>query len=215
MKGPLTHFWEYGQSLDPYTQGEHIRDHLLRAIYGTFSNVKTMEPDTYANLKLDWVAFVAAQGEFRRYKGDYILTENDVRTHKAFPDAVVQNGGAFCLHYPGDKKYDFRLKDWEWDERDGKPYDIPFRCLYSVNISNLMMAGKHISVTHIAGSNTKFMGNGGQHAIATAAAAHLCHKYNTTPKGVYETRCQSFRASPEPLLGRNVPRFQVACKFHN
>lgn len=52
MKGPLTHFWEYGQWLDPYTQGEHIRDHLLRAIYGTFLNVKTMDPEKYANLEL-------------------------------------------------------------------------------------------------------------------------------------------------------------------
>jgi hypothetical protein len=194
MEIPATHFWEYGQWLDPYTHGEHIRDHLLRAIYGTFSNVKTMEPETYANLTLDHVAFVAAQGEFRRYKGDYILTETDVRTHKVFPDAVVQNGGAFCLHYPGHKKYDFRLHHWGWDERDGKPYDIPFRCLYSTNIDNLMMAGKHISVTHIAGSNTKFMGNGGQHAIATAAAAHLCRKYKTTPRGVCEKHMAELRS---------------------
>lgn len=186
MELPLTHYWEYGQHLDPYTQGEHIRDHLLRAIYGTFSNVKAMQPEKYANLVLDWVAFVPATGEFRRYKGDYVLTETDIREHRDFPDMVVQNDGAFCLHYPGHSKYDFRLRDWKWDERDGKPYGIPFRCLYSVNISNLMMAGKHISVTHVAGSNTKFMGNGAQHAIATAAAAHLCIRHKTTPKHVYQ-----------------------------
>ncbi|KAK5709254.1 hypothetical protein LTR17_019934 [Elasticomyces elasticus] len=131
---------EHGESLAPqthlstsptcrgpphiYTYGEHIRDHLLRAIYGTFSNVKRLDPKTYANLDFDHVAFVTAQGQFRRYQGDYVLTENDIRTHKHFPDAVVQNNGAFCLHYPGDK-YDFRLRHWEWDERDGKPYDIP------------------------------------------------------------------------------------------
>ncbi|KAK0768912.1 hypothetical protein LTR38_018026, partial [Friedmanniomyces endolithicus] len=118
MRKPDTHFWEYGQWLDPYTQGEHIRDHLLRAIYGTFSNVKTMEPEKYANLNLDHVAFVAGQGGFRRYKGDYVLSEPDVRTHKPFPDAVVQNGLAFCLHYPGHRKYDFRLGHWAWDEWD-------------------------------------------------------------------------------------------------
>ena len=194
MKRPFTHFWEYGQSLDPYTKGEEIRDHLLRAIYGTFSNVKTMEPDLYANLEFDWLAYVPAQGEHRRYKGDYILTETDVRTHRQFPDAVVQNGGAFCLHYAGNEKYDFRLKYWEWDERDGKPYDIPFRCLYSASVRNLMMAGKHMSATHIASSNTKFMGNGGQHAIATAAAAHLCRKYDTTPRGVYENHLSELQA---------------------
>ncbi|MGH3402398.1 MAG: FAD-dependent oxidoreductase [Streptosporangiaceae bacterium] len=193
MKFPATHFWEYGQWLDPYTEGEHIRDHLLCAIFGTFSNVKRREPGKYANLVLDWVAFVAAQGEYRRYVGDYVLTETDIRTHKEFPDAVVQNSGAFCLHYPGDEKYDFRLKDWKWDTRDEKPYDIPFRCLYSASIPNLMMAGKHISVTHVAGSNTKFMGNGAQHAIATAAAAFLCRKYDTTPRGVHEAHLPELR----------------------
>ncbi|EXJ74767.1 uncharacterized protein A1O5_01462 [Cladophialophora psammophila CBS 110553] len=201
MTRPLTHFWEYGQWLDPYTQGEHIRDFLLRAIYGTFSNVKTKDPRTYANLEFDWVAYVPAQGEFRRYKGDYVLTENDIRNHKRFHDAVVQNEGAFCLHYPGDKKYDFRLKWWEWDERDGKPYDIPFRCIYSVNISNLMMAGKHMSATHVASSNTKFMGNGGQHAIATAAAAHLCKKYSTTPRGVYESHLSELQRIAATITG--------------
>ncbi|KAG7059048.1 FAD dependent oxidoreductase [Colletotrichum scovillei] len=178
MKGPLTHFWEYGQWLDPYTNGEHIRDHLLRAIYGTFQNVKEIEPETYANLEFDW-----------------ILTETDIRDHKVFPDAVVQNAGAFCLHYPGDKKYDFRLQAWEWDERDKKPYDIPFRCLYSSNISNLMMAGKHISTTHIGGSNAKFMANGGCHALATAAAAHLCIKHQTNPRGIYENHLPELKAT--------------------
>ena len=205
MKIPATHFWEYGQYLDSYTQGEHIRDHLLRAIYGTFSNVKTMEPEKFANLGFDWVAFVPAQGEFRRYKGDHVLTENDIREHRSFPDAVVKNGSAFCLHYPpdSDAKYDFRLRYWEWDERDGKDYDIPFRCLYSRNIRNLMMAGKHISVTHVAGSNTKFMGNGGQHAIATAVAAHLCNKYWTTPKGVYEKHLEELKVLSKAIAEEN------------
>lgn len=185
MKMPLTHFWEYGQWLDPYNNGEKIRDHLLRALYGTFYNIKAMEPTKYANLDFDWVSYTPAQGEYRRYKGDYVLNENDIRNHKEFPDAVVQNSGAFCLHWPGHNKYDFRLKGWDWDERDQEPYDIPFRCLYSVNMSNLLMAGKHMSATHVAGSNTKFMGNGGQHAIATAAASYLCNKYRTTPRGIY------------------------------
>ena len=156
MKRSNTHYWEYGQWLDPYTQAEHIRDHLLQAVYGTFSNVKKLEPEKYANLHFEWVAFVPGQGEFRRYKGPHVLNENDVRSHRAFEDAVCQNGAAFCLHYPGDE-YDFRLKHWVWDLRDGRPFDIPFRSLYSSNISNLMMAGKHISVTHVAGSCSKYL----------------------------------------------------------
>lgn len=157
MRRSNTHYWEYGQWLDPYTQAEHIRDYLLRAIYGTFSNVKTLEPDNYANLKFEWVAFVPGQGEFRRYRGAHILTETDIRSHRAFEDAVVQNGATFCLHYPDDKKYDFRLKHWIWDERDGKSFDVPFRCLYSGNVDNLITAGKHINVTHVVGSCSKYI----------------------------------------------------------
>lgn len=186
---PATHFWEYGQWFDPYTSGEQVRDYLLRALYGTFSNVKKLEPDAYANLELEWIAFVAAQGEFRRYRGDHVLSEVDIRDHRPLPDILVANDGAFCIHCafaPGEGKYDFRLKDWIWDMRDKQPYGIPFRCLYSRNIENLLVAGKHISVTHVAASSVKFMGNGGQHGIAVAAAALLCEKLDTTPRGLYE-----------------------------
>ena len=193
MDLPCTHFWEYGQWMDAVAEGERIRDHLLCAIYGTFSNVKTMESEKNANLVLDWVAFVPAHGEYDRIVGDYILTENDIRGHKEFPDAVVLNSEAFCLHYPGDERHDFRLKNWIWDVRDGEPYAIPFRCLYSAGVSNLMMGGKHISVTHIAGSSTKMIGNGGQHGIAIGAAAALCKKYGATPREIGKAHMDELR----------------------
>jgi len=178
----LTHFWEYGQWLDPNADAEAIRDHLLCAVYGTFANVKRMAPQRYANLAFDWVGHVPATGEYHRLVGDYILTENDIRKARKFPDAVAINRLPFCLHYPGHKKYDFRLGRWQWIRTP--PYQVPFRCLYSRNIANLMMAGKHISVTHIAGSSTKVMLNGGQHGLAVGAAAALCKKYNATPREI-------------------------------
>lgn len=193
---PATHFWEYGQWLDPYSSGELVRDYLMRALYGTFSNVKRMEPEKYANLEFEWMAHVAAQGEFRRYKGDLVLTENDIRNHTQYNDMLIANDGSFCIHcawQPGEGKYDFRLKDWIFDQRDKQSYGIPFRCLYSVNIDNLMMAGKHISVTHVAGSATKLMGNGAQHGVAVAAAAFLCNTLNTTPRGLYESHLGELR----------------------
>ena len=197
----LTHYWEYGQWCDPYTEGEHIRDHLLRAIYGTMANVKAMEPEQWANLEFDWVAHVAGQGEFRRYIGDYVLTETDIRNHAVFPDAVLKNSGAFCLHHPIHDDYDFRLKSWTWDTRDDEPFDVPFRCLYAANLDNVMMAGKHISVTHVAGSVTKFMGNGAQHAIATAVAAVLCNKYAATPRSVHDHHLGELKALVAEVSG--------------
>jgi len=180
----LTHFWEYGQWLDPNVDEEAIRDHLLCAVYGTFSNVKRMAPERYANLAFDWVGYVPATGEYHRLMGDYILTENDIRQARKFPDAVAVNRLNFCLHYPGHKKYDFRLGRWQWIKTP--PYQVPFRCLYSRDIANLMMAGKHISVTHIAGSSTKVMLNGGHQGLAVGTAAALCKKHDATPREVYK-----------------------------
>ena len=206
MKFPATHFWEYGQWLDPYTSGELVRDYLMRALYGTFSNVKRLEPEKYANLEFEWMAFVAAQGEFRRYRGDYVLTENDIRNHTPFNDLLIANDGSFCIHCawkPGKSEYDFRLKDWIFDGRDQQSYGIPFRCLYSVNIENLLMAGKHISVTHVAGSSTKLMGNGAQHGVACATAAFLCNQNNVTPRGLHECRFPELRALVDELTGHD------------
>lgn len=205
-KFPATHFWEYGQWLDPYTSGEQVRDYLMRALYGTFSNVKSMDPQAYANLEFEWMAFVAAQGEFRRYRGDYVLTENDIRNHTRFNDTLIANDGSFCIHCawdPGEGKYDFRLKDWIFDSRDQESYGIPFRCLYSANIDNLLMAGKHISVTHVAGSSTKLMGNGAQHGVAVAAAAFLCNERGTTPRGLYDQRLDELRTLVDALTGHD------------
>lgn len=206
MQFPATHYWEYGQWLDPYTSGELVRDYLMRALYGTFSNVKKMEPETYANLEFEWMAFVAAQGEFRRYRGDYVLTENDIRNHTRFNDMLIANDGSFCIHCawaPGEGKYDFRLKDWIFDGRDQQSYGIPFRCLYSASIDNLLMAGKHISVTHVAASSTKLMGNGAQHGVAVAAAASLCLQHDTTPRGLLEERLGELQGLVGRLTGHD------------
>lgn len=46
-----------------------------------------------------------------------------------------------------------------------------------------------ISIESIISTNyvlAKLMGNGAQHAIATAVAAHLCRKHVTNPAGIYE-----------------------------
>jgi hypothetical protein len=203
---PATHFWEYGQWLDPYTNGELVRDYLMRALFGTFSNVKRLEPTGYANLEFEWMAYVSAQGEFRRYKGDHILTENDIRNHAHFEDALIANDGSFCIHCawePGEGKYDFRLKDWIFDGRDKQAYAIPFRCLYSRNISNLLAAGKHISVTHVAGSSTKLMGNGAQHGVAAAAAAVLCNRHGLTPRELGQIRLVELKALVDQLTGND------------
>lgn len=56
-----------------------------------------------------------------------------------------------------------------------------------------MMAGKHISVTHVAGSATKLIGNGAQHGVAVAAAASLCIKLDASPRELYESHLEQLK----------------------
>jgi hypothetical protein len=189
-----SHFWEYGQWLDPYMCREEIRDHLFCAIIGTYVNVRRKAPDKYRNLKLVHLGNVLATGAFRSYLGDYVLTENDIRNHTDFPDAIVENAGAFCLHYPGNPKYDFRLGNWKWIERDFMPYTVPFRCLYSADVDNLLCAGKHISATHIASSTIKLMGNCGHQGTVAGAAAALCAKYDMKPRTLGKEKLPELKA---------------------
>ncbi|MGN0073037.1 MAG: FAD-dependent oxidoreductase [Coriobacteriales bacterium] len=201
---PGTHYWEYGQWLDFDEPGneELTRDHLMRALYGTMFNVKQAMPEKYANLRFEWLHHVAATGEYCRLMGDYILTENDVREHARFDDCAVMNGDPFCLHYPGDEDYDFRLAKWVYDMRDMQPYEVPWRCLYSRNVSNLMMAGKQISVSRVVGSSTKVMANGAQHGIAVGCAAAMMREDSAlTPRSIGAEHIDELRSKIAAVQG--------------
>jgi hypothetical protein len=127
--------------------------------------------------------------------GDYVLTENDIKSKKPFADAVARGSLVFCLHYPRED-YDFRNNI---KLTAVEPYPIPFRSLYSRNIDNLMMAGRNVSATHIAYSSIKLMKTGGHMGVAAGAAAYLCNKHHTTPRGVYRKHVEEFR---DIVLGR-------------
>jgi len=176
------HSWEYGHWRDMIQDAEPIRDHLLRAIYGTFATVRQRFPKAARNAMLTRVNYIAARGESRRLMGDYILTENDIKSKRDFRDGVARGGLVFCLHHPTEK-HDFRS---EFKLTAVEPYQIPFRCLYSRNVGNLMMAGRNVSATHVAYSSIKLMKTGGQMGVAVGAAALLCKKYGATPRGVYQ-----------------------------
>ena len=191
---PGTHYWEYGQTLDLFQDGEEIRDHLLCALYGTMYNVKKAQPEKYANLEFEWIHYVPASGEFCRIMGDYVVNENEIREHAAFPDAIVQQDGAICVHCMDNPSYDFRLTSWIWDIRDMKPYWLPFRSLYSKDVSNLMMAGKQISVTRVVGCNTKLMANGAEHGVAVGCAASLCCRKDLTPRKIFQNHMPELRS---------------------
>ncbi len=184
--------WEYSDdSLNQVYDAEAIRDHLLRAIYGVFSNAKK-DPKN-AGASLEWVGYILGKRESRRLMGDYIYTMSDMVENRVFPDTVAEETRAIDVHYQRilkDSKYDFLS---EAIFRNTGKYYIPFRCLYSKNIKNLMMAGRCFSCSHIGLGGPRVMNTTGQMGIAAGYAASLCKKYNTNPRGIYENHIAKLR----------------------
>jgi hypothetical protein len=82
-----------------------------------------------------------------------------------------------------------------------EPYPIPYRCLYSRNIRNLMMAGRHISVTHIALGTVRVQRTTGMMGEVVGMAASLCRKYACNPRDVYKSHLPELKE----LLKEGVP----------
>ncbi len=163
-------------------QSEEIRDDLLKCVYGVWDHLKNQGDHGVDNYDLEWVGMVPGYRESRRLEGDYLLNENDVRANRIFEDAVAYGGWPMDVHVPGGirdlKSVGSRIYNFEGC------YSIPYRCYYSRNVSNLMMAGRNISATKMAFSSTRVMGTcavGGQ-AVGTAAALAL--KYHCSPRAV-------------------------------
>jgi hypothetical protein len=179
--------WEYSNNdLHQIDDAELIRDHMLKAIYGSFSNAKRLTENN--NLGLEWVSYLIGKRESRRLAGDYIYTFQDEKNMVEFPDAVVMEERDIDVHYQQDlkdpEKPDF-LSEALFYPVDH--YYIPYRSLYSKNIKNLLMAGRCFSCSHVGLGGPRVMNTTGQMGVATGFAASLCKKYNTSPRGIYQT----------------------------
>jgi hypothetical protein len=179
---------ELGGLRDTIQDAEEIRDDLLRLIYGLWDHTKNRCPKLKQRAvthQLVWVGYVAGKRESRRLIGDYILTMNDIGSQTRFPDRVAYGGWCTDDHYSEGFFYKGSFARHHDDEKHaytGLPYSIPFRCLYSRNIENLMMAGRNISVSHLALSNTRVMLTCAVigHAVGTGAA--MCTARAETPR---------------------------------
>lgn len=173
-----------GKTNDIISDGEEIRDNLLKVLYGVWDHIKNKGDHGADNLALDWVGFVPGKRESRRIVGDYILKEEDLMENHVFEDAVAYGGWTLDQHTLGGM-----------DNMTDEPahlltppelYQIPYRCYYSKNINNLMMAGRNISCTHLAMSSTRVMATcmvGGQ---AVGVAAAICVREKMSPRTVGE-----------------------------
>ncbi len=201
--------WESGLNNNQVTEFERIRDHIFRAVYGNWAFQKNHSQDKakYANLKLGWVAHIAGKRESRRLLGDVILQQQDIQEHHAYPDGFVTTTWSIDLHYPApENSKHFPGREFRTIAKQPsiKPYPIPYRCFYSRNIENLFMAGRDISVTHVALGTVRVMRTGGMMGEVVGMAASLCQQHNATPRSVYESRLDELKELAQRGVGRDA-----------
>jgi len=198
--------WETGARRDQVREIERIRDYALRVTYGNWATLKN-HPDLkqrYANWELAWIAYIGGKRESRRLLGDVILRQQDIVGQRAFPDAAVTTTWTIDLHYPVQPACACEAFRSEARHLQIKPYPIPYRCLYSRNINNLMMAGRNISVTHVALGTVRVQRTTGMMGEVLGMAASLCNTYSCDPRAVYEKHLAKLQAR----LKAGVPKTQ-------
>jgi hypothetical protein len=82
------------------------------------------------------------------------------------------------------------------------PYAVPYRCLYSRNIENLFMAGRNISVTHVASGTVRVMRTTGMMGEVVGLAASVCRRHNRTSREVYRYHLDELKALMREGAGR-------------
>jgi len=128
-----------------------------------------------------------------RLKGDIILTGDDFRQQKIFPDPAFPCSWHIVIRTP-DGAFDDDLKGDEFISRatDGLGftyngiYWAPYRILYSRNIENLFMAGCDVSVSQEGLGPVRVMRTCGSMGEIVGKAASICITHNSAPRDVYE-----------------------------
>ncbi len=171
-------YWiELGGEVDSIRDTEEVRDELIKIAYGVWDHMKNYGDHGADNWELDFIGFLPGKRESRRYIGGYVLTQQDVESGRKFADEVAYGGWQIDNHLPGGFFMNGADGNHLQKKRLTEPYGIPFRSLYSINVENLMFAGRNISASHLAFATTRVMGTCGVvgQAVGTAAALMIKH----------------------------------------
>jgi len=198
-------YWWIEVGNPPYNtieDNDAIQQELLKQLLAVWNHVKNYGDHGAENLALDWIGSVPGKRESRRVMGDYILNERDVKGSAEFEDAVAYGGWFIDVHTmggilakdePPEASFDGSLE--KTDARQMYVYSIPYRCLYSKDVDNLMMAGRDVSVTQVALGTVRLMGTCATMGQAVGTAAGLCKKYGLNPRGIYREHMKELQQS--------------------
>lgn len=201
------YWWmELGGDRDSLRDTEEIRDDLVKLSLGVWDHIKNCGEHGAENWELEFAGFLPGKRESRRYVGDHILNQNEVADGGKFGDIIAYGGWKIDDHPPAGFNHNGAPTTYY---NCPSPFGIPYRCLYSVNIENLMFAGRNISVTHAALAASRVMATCAILGQAAGTAAALAVGYKITPRKINEhiEELQQQLMDDDcwlPGLGRNI-----------
>lgn len=201
--------WETGMNRDQITEAERVRDYGLLVIFSNWSYLKNHASDNskFRNRSLDWAGYISGKRESRRLLGDYVLKQDDIDKNVFHEDASFTTTWSLDLHFP-DPKNSQRFPGNEFKAATNHiwihPYAVPYRCLYSRNIANLFMAGRNISVSHVALGTVRVMRTTGMMGEVAGMAASLCKKHDATPRDIYQKHLPELIAMMKQGAGKDA-----------
>lgn len=186
-------FWylELGGDRDSIGDTEEIAAELVPLAIGTWDYIKNSGDCNADNWELDFLGFLPGKRESRRMVGEYMITERDIVGNRHFDDTVAFGGWPLDDHFPGG----FYHKGTPNTNIQTPPaYHIPYRILYSKNVSNLFFAGRNVSMTHMAMSSIRVMATCGIMGQAVGTAAAMCAEYHISPHEIYVNKIDELRS---------------------
>ena len=183
-----------GITFDTIFDANEAQFELKKIGYGIWEYMKNHPDGRCREYELVWTGSIPGKRESTRYVGPYTLTQQDITSGGKFDDAVAYGGwtlddhDANGFHNKGLASIEYII---------GQGYGIPYRCLYSVNVPNLMFAGRDISCTHMAFSGVRVMATCALIGQAVGTAADMILDKGTTPAGLYEKHIKELQATLE------------------
>lgn len=204
-----------GVEFDTIFDANETQHELKKIGYGIWEYMKNHKSGFARHYDLDWIGAMPAKRESTRYVGPYTLTQDDVTSGGHFDDVIAYGGWTLDNHDPNGFMNKGRASI---EYRVPQGFGIPYRCLYSVNVPNLMFAGRDISCSHMAFSATRVMATCALIGQAAGIAAAMIIEKDTTPAGIYENHIAELQEKLEdddcmlPYRWRKVPALTLSAK---
>ncbi len=202
-------FISHGGLSDTVRDNEVIRFELLSTVLGVWDYIKNSGKYPEAdNRAIDTIGMIPGKRDSYRIKGVKIFKQFDIRGGwQNQPDSVGAVGWKL-EDQPSGGFYDTKTPP-AMPHRETQPFNIPLSILISKDFSNLMMAGRNVSASHLAFSCLRVMKSCAVAGQAAGTAAAVALRENISAAEILES-AQTISKVQQTLLRDAQPILNIS-----